>query len=530
MSKDTERKLLEITRIILRDSIGNEKLDDINVAEEDINALCELSQKHKIDSIIVNVLHRKYPANEELALLKEQIDKKIAVFLSELKTLVDILDENGIDYRLIKGFPFSKLVYGDYSVRRCADLDIIIKEENIDEAFRLFRSLGYEQFDNEGAEEYVYAYSFDFHEIEMYKNVGDVEVWTEIKRSSSAITSPSYDWFSNVEYDTLGTYTVKTQDNINAILHAFVNAFINNEDKYIYQSNFLRDYFDIAYFIKNHRIDWECLLKEADKICSSHKIFEVIRSIKELYPEIDTADIDKYVERQMPYKPGLAYMRECDPDKYNSQLVSGKIRVPADYSIFDTNFKSYEFARKYKTALFSLKNDCFVNRRILSADQVWKNYKSEIIKEKISFSLTWNDGLFVIYRIRKESLQYFTENKVIPKFDWISCDFDSPELFFSLVGKPFVQEKTTGRITADVWDLYTDDFKAENKGNFHKEITVQVSSFFDDEYIYERFEIDKSDVLASLPYIYTEVIACLKYSDVLMMDTEINKEMIEISI
>lgn len=63
--------------------------------------------------------------------------------VSELVSLTDLFQQNGIDLRILKGAPLAIFAFGDATLRGAGDLDLLVNDRDVPKADELLRSQGY---------------------------------------------------------------------------------------------------------------------------------------------------------------------------------------------------------------------------------------------------------------------------------------------------------------------------------------------------------------------------------------------------
>jgi len=82
------------------------------------------------------------------------------VLVGELRSLAQLFEENGIPYIPYKGPTLAVLVYGDFSLRQCDDLDILVHKRDVFKIKELLTSGGYRpEFDLPASQEQAYIES-----------------------------------------------------------------------------------------------------------------------------------------------------------------------------------------------------------------------------------------------------------------------------------------------------------------------------------------------------------------------------------
>jgi hypothetical protein len=67
------------------------------------------------------------------------------VLLKELFIITQLLEENEIEFATFKGLMIMQMVYHDLSLRRCGDIDILVREQDFPRTKALFLSLGFQR-------------------------------------------------------------------------------------------------------------------------------------------------------------------------------------------------------------------------------------------------------------------------------------------------------------------------------------------------------------------------------------------------
>lgn len=170
----------------------------------------------------------------------------------EMKLLIALLNENGIDHLLFKGYVVKDL-YPVPELRTFGDIDFAIRLENRRECNDLLCSNGYRLLDDW---EPVYSYE---------KNVEHYEVHTELLDSN---LNNNYDyrayfrdfWNHSVRVDQ-HTYTLEAEYHLLFLMMHLA--------KHLYSSGAgIRMYLDIAFYIRKYRqkIDWDYFQNEVQTL------------------------------------------------------------------------------------------------------------------------------------------------------------------------------------------------------------------------------------------------------------------------
>ena len=98
-------------------------------------------------------------------------------FVAELCRVLRLLEEHGIEAIPLKGPLLSQLYYGDYTLRQCKDLDILVRPADLQIAYEVLTNNGYQLSEvlwNSPKQEAIYRQTF--HHYDLYHAGRDVQV------------------------------------------------------------------------------------------------------------------------------------------------------------------------------------------------------------------------------------------------------------------------------------------------------------------------------------------------------------------
>ena len=118
----------------------------------DADIFLTILQRHKLITHLYPLLKECEGIPAGLLQKMQQLLKKNKLHLlklsGELARLARLFDENRIPWLSIKGPALSVQLYGDVAARQSGDLDILVKEEDLNKAVSLLESIGYHQINN----------------------------------------------------------------------------------------------------------------------------------------------------------------------------------------------------------------------------------------------------------------------------------------------------------------------------------------------------------------------------------------------
>lgn len=266
--------------------------ETVNITGDFLN-ICE---KNKVLFLVNKALGESLISNDMFQIKKKDAEAICDKNLKNLREVIHIFNQNNIDYIYIKGMALSNIIYQDIYVRGFGDIDLIIPEEKINEAFSLLNSIKYKSIlgvDNlilNNGRKYceidkpIYKDGFSGHEvIEMVKKDDSIYTVIELKRHLSQIIRKNYIhyYFENIEVLKLHNLNVRTLNENFSFINLMINTYINDTDLYSGTAN-LRDYCDLAYFIKYKKINYKVIKNIMERLSIIYIYNYIFTNLKNL--------------------------------------------------------------------------------------------------------------------------------------------------------------------------------------------------------------------------------------------------------
>ena len=265
--KDCERTVLSALRAFLNNQQIIVLPDNL-----DWNRFSRFAEINSISGIIGYVLQQSNSIGIPIELCKKYEDEFLSTITlttmrdEDMKSLVDLLNENDIDHLLFKGY-IVKNLYTVPELRTYGDIDFAIRRENREKCNALMLKNGYRLLDNW---EPVYSYE---------KNNEHYEIHTELLDSN---LNNNYDyqayfrgfWKHSIHSDH-HSYTLDTEYHL---LYLLIHI-----AKHVYGSGAgIRMYLDIAFYLREYRdkIDWEHFQQEVHTLKLDRFVNTVFASVE----------------------------------------------------------------------------------------------------------------------------------------------------------------------------------------------------------------------------------------------------------
>jgi len=190
--------------------------------------------------------------------------------LRELIIVNQLLQEEKIEFGIFKGLAVMQMVYGDLSVRRCGDIDILVKKRDFLRAKTLFLSQGFEQTLS-NFNEMLSMQSGLWHEQRHLKI--DLH-WGIPPHILNIKTRKILDSLSSLSIDGRKLPSFSPED-------MFIILCVNATKEYWNQ--FLYPYCDIHEFLQRGNLNWDFLFVRAEKLSCLRPMKVALSVVEELF-------------------------------------------------------------------------------------------------------------------------------------------------------------------------------------------------------------------------------------------------------
>ena len=145
-------ELAFITQVLSEQTVVASEVKQ-SLSNIDNTEFIRLIKHHRLDSIFYNaVLKQQIELPVDLKTKLERINQRnkmrMMQLTAELIRIHKLFTENNIDYISLKGPALSQQIYGDYTIRNSRDLDVLVREMDIDKVVLLLNKNRYKQIEN----------------------------------------------------------------------------------------------------------------------------------------------------------------------------------------------------------------------------------------------------------------------------------------------------------------------------------------------------------------------------------------------
>lgn len=138
----------ELVLSLLRTRLGTQDFSVICIDPDDWSGAIDFSNEHRITLVLYDFLKKAMidlPPDISMTLKNTNIRTSVQSYrkISELRLINEKFDDADINMIVLKGLVLSKYLYDDITLRPSADIDIFVRHEEIDDAYKILVDLGY---------------------------------------------------------------------------------------------------------------------------------------------------------------------------------------------------------------------------------------------------------------------------------------------------------------------------------------------------------------------------------------------------
>lgn len=261
----------------------------------------ELSVSHGVFLLVFPHIKNWIPKNEKIKfvavnLAQHEKNKKL---LSEIISVWEVARKNKIELYYSKGVVLSKLIYDDFYSRQSGDIDVFIKQDNVQLMHEILTSLGYMHVCGKHHADTVDFFTDDYERLNSpilkksnhheyfgyYKKIGENQyISLELQRYiHKSITKDIYSFFESCISIQTGNNSILTFDIMHTLLLLFENAYSDSE--WYWTKPILKNYADICMFIIKYDdcINWVELKGLSEKYGIKHQLYIIMKYINSLF-------------------------------------------------------------------------------------------------------------------------------------------------------------------------------------------------------------------------------------------------------
>ena len=184
-------------------------------------AFCQhVNLENSVFATIRDRLHNRY------------IDKKLRLlsYTAELISITKLLKQHGIETIALKGPLLGKLYENDYTQRECNDLDILVKNSNVETACQLLLSSGYHFVSvlwNSPKQKEIYKKTFYHYNLYHPAKAIQVELHWRLNVAADAYTNKSSSIWNHLISQKIGSTTISVLSRVDNFIYLCTHGCIH---------------------------------------------------------------------------------------------------------------------------------------------------------------------------------------------------------------------------------------------------------------------------------------------------------------
>lgn len=267
MSAPLSQTLSRLEHQLLLLSVGPEQKTDISsrhLEQVDWNYLYLLARRHSLLPLVYSSLQESAELipPDQFRRFQQAYQENVArnvLLTAEMKRLIKLLGEKGIEAIPYKGPALAVFAYGDVSLRRFVDLDIMVRKEDVDRGIESLLNDGY-QISKELTDEQRALLLRTQHNLQFRRHNGQliVELHWEVASHHFADSVQAEELWRGLSNIELSGTKLKTMSVNDLLFSLTVHGSRHCWERLLWLC-------DIAWLVSRHEPDWELLMARAKK-------------------------------------------------------------------------------------------------------------------------------------------------------------------------------------------------------------------------------------------------------------------------
>jgi hypothetical protein len=205
--------------------------------------------------------------------------------------LLNQFEDNEIEVVPLKGVVFAETHFGNLGARRTSDIDLLIKEQNLEEAVKMVKNLGFTTEEERIPGHFHCSYS---------KQLPGSEIPLVVELHWDLLKESTADF--NIEEFWQAANPQKESDYIKELtdLHSFYMIVLHGWRHNLDSLKYFLDIIHLIYCLKE-KLDFDLLIGIAEKHKTRKRVIRTLTAVHQEYPFLDRI-------KHFPYKSGKRYL------------------------------------------------------------------------------------------------------------------------------------------------------------------------------------------------------------------------------
>ncbi len=248
--EDKRNKVKDIIRFPLNWKKVLKFIHSNHIAPLIYHNLKDIKESHLIPKEAMDQLRKAYYVN----LVRNMY------FYEQLKRILDAFREEGIEVIVLKGAALAETVYDDIGLRYMGDIDLLVREQDLDRAEELMAKLGYFSYEGQHSKD---SFKKNHRHLAPFYNQ-DNGIKVEIHRDIVNPGTPFYidirKLWDRAQGAIIGGVNTLALSHEDLIIHLCLHSFYSQPFK-----RGMRNLIDISQVVEyyDERINWDLIIKEA---------------------------------------------------------------------------------------------------------------------------------------------------------------------------------------------------------------------------------------------------------------------------
>lgn len=232
----------------------------------------------------------------------------------DLENVINLCNKNNLPIIPLKGIPLIHFIYKDLGLRGMSDIDLLVKDEDIEKFKNMLLHNGWEIDTSKEISEFVTQMSDSQHPYTFVKDKTKIELHNKLHSGLSSYQIDLKNYWSNaseIELMNGSVYHLSTVDFLQHLCFHLHNHLINERDIE------LKHFIDIKVFIKKFEleIDWKKLISTSQLYNCQVEIRDILEICRDYFETTIPDEVFNLLEGQSEFDPNLLFIHYLRNDE-----------------------------------------------------------------------------------------------------------------------------------------------------------------------------------------------------------------------
>ena len=321
-----------------------------------------------IERAVAPLFYKKLPLLSNRSLIPSRCKDKLTqvyyltlsrgiVHYEVMSLVTKLLQENRIDFLVLKGAYLAEKLYKDIALRQFSDLDLLIKEEDGEKAQRVLTNAGFQPENHSMAQFLRDNLGFEHYAPLVYQGVS-VELHIRLNHPGEKFEILTNKVFENAEITHIKGTEIKVPDKYDVLIHTCVHLHKHFNEGQVQFTSF-NDIVNLLHLEWNEA-DWKTLIERCNKYKCKSFVFKYLGIVSEYYKVLLPDEVNVIIAQLITEKDRRRFVNYLLGNYSKHFSVETRVKRVIHVQGFFTKLKYFFWmlfpSKKYMIRSYNIKN------------------------------------------------------------------------------------------------------------------------------------------------------------------------------